>query len=150
MTIGPFKTGGAANIWSAILFDRLGLLQTARMTYSTGQTALFVVPSIIYWVHNNVQFLTLQYVDAATYQILGNLKIVTTGLLFWVWLRRKLSLLQWMALVLLMVGATTSQVTLSYMRALCMHDSHPTSWHQGHWQFSCAAGIWPTLCIIAG
>ena len=121
MTTGLFNIGSAANIRSAELSDRSGLLQTARMTYSTGQTALFVVPSIIYWVHNNVQFMTLQYVDAATYQILGNLKIVTTGLLFWVWLRRKLSLLQWMALVLLMVGATTSQVIFSYMQALCMH-----------------------------
>jgi len=33
-------------------------------------------------VHNNVQFMTLKYVDPATYQILGNLKIVTTGVLF--------------------------------------------------------------------
>lgn len=80
------------------------------MTKSKEQAALFVVPSIIYWLHNNVQFMTLKYVDAPTYQILGNLKIVTTGLLFWVWLRRKLTPLQWMALVLLMIGAATSQV----------------------------------------
>ncbi len=68
------------------------------------------MPSIIYWLHNNVQFLTLKYVDAPTYQILGNLKIVTTGLLFWLCLRRKLTPLQWMALLLLMMGAATSQV----------------------------------------
>ena len=48
--------------------------------------------------------------DPATYQILGNLKIVTTGLLLRVALQRKLSLLQWVALTLLMVGATTSQI----------------------------------------
>jgi hypothetical protein len=30
-------------------------------------------------VHNNVQFMTLKFVDPATYQILGNLKIVTTA-----------------------------------------------------------------------
>jgi hypothetical protein len=49
-------------------------------------------------------------VDPATYQIMGNLKIVTTGLLLWACLRRQLSLLQWLALALLMIGATTSQV----------------------------------------
>ena len=81
------------------------------MTKNKRQAALFVVPSLIYWLHNNVQFLTLQYVDAPTYQILGNLKIVTTGLLFYIWLRRKLTPLQWMALVLLMIGAATSQVS---------------------------------------
>lgn len=82
------------------------------MTQNKRQAALFVVPSVIYWLHNNVQFLTLQYVDAPTYQILGNLKIVTTGLLFYLWLRRRLTPLQWMALVLLMIGAATSQVVI--------------------------------------
>ena len=57
-----------------------------------------------------MQFLTLQYVDPATYQIMGNLKIVTTGLLFRLFLRRRLSPLQWIALTLLMIGAATSQV----------------------------------------
>ena len=57
-----------------------------------------------------MQFLTLKYVDPATYQILGNLKIVTTGVLFRLVLQRRLSMLQWIALALLMVGATTSQV----------------------------------------
>jgi len=80
------------------------------VTRSRKQAALFLVPSLIYWLHNNVQFLTLKYVDPSTYQILGNLKIVTTGVLFWVWLRRHLSPLQWMALLLLMIGAATSQV----------------------------------------
>ncbi len=55
------------------------------------------------------QFWTLRHVDAATYQILGNLKIVTTGLLLWACLRRPLSLLQALALLLLMIGATISQ-----------------------------------------
>ena len=70
----------------------------------------FLIPSIIYWLHNNVQFVTLKYLDPATYQVLGNLKIVTTGVLFWLLLRRSLSVLQWLALALLMTGAMTSQV----------------------------------------
>ena len=57
-----------------------------------------------------LQFYFLKYVNPATYQILGNLKIVSTGLLLRLCLGRRLSLLQWMALVLLTVGATTSQV----------------------------------------
>lgn len=48
--------------------------------------------------------------DPATYQILGNLKIVTTGLLLRLALRRYLSRLQWLALLLLMAGAATSQI----------------------------------------
>ena len=82
---------------------------------------LFLVPSVIYWLHNNVQFVTLRYVDPATYQIMGNLKIVTTGLLLWLCLRRQLSPLQWMALALLMIGATVSQVSLLLSCPACLH-----------------------------
>ncbi|XP_042420487.1 CMP-sialic acid transporter 1-like isoform X2 [Zingiber officinale] len=71
---------------------------------------LFPIPSIIYLIHNNVQFATLTYVDPSTYQIMGNLKIVTTGILFRFFLKRKLTTLQWMAIVLLTIGTTTSQV----------------------------------------
>lgn len=84
--------------------------ELARMTKTWRSVMLFPVPSLIYWVHNNVQFWTLRYVDPATYQILGNLKIVTTGVLFRVLLQRRLSTLQWIALALLMIGATTSQL----------------------------------------
>ena len=62
------------------------------------------------WPPLLAQFFFLKYVNPATYQILGNLKIVSTGVLLRLCLQRRLSLLQWMALTLLMVGATTSQV----------------------------------------
>ncbi|XP_034599746.1 CMP-sialic acid transporter 1 isoform X3 [Setaria viridis] len=81
-----------------------------RMTKEWRSVRLYLVPSVIYLIHNNVQFATLTYVDPSTYQIVGNLKIVTTGILFRLVLKRKLSNLQWMAIVLLAVGATTSQV----------------------------------------
>jgi UDP-sugar transporter A1/2/3 len=81
------------------------------MTVAWESVRLFPIPSVIYLIHNNVQFFTIQYVDAATYQILGNLKIVTTGFLFRVFLKRHLSRIQWLALVLLMCAATTSQIS---------------------------------------
>jgi len=87
--------------------DRLA----AQMTLDWRSVMLFPIPSIIYLFHNNVQFYTMAYVDAATYQILGNLKIVTTGFLFWIALKRYLSRIQWLALLLLMAGATVSQIS---------------------------------------
>ncbi|GMP43713.1 hypothetical protein CsSME_00012971 [Camellia sinensis var. sinensis] len=80
-----------------------------RMTTDWKSVRLYPIPSIIYVIHNNVQFATLTFVDPSTYQIMGNLKIVTTGILFRMFLKRKLSNLQWMAIVLLAVGTTTSQ-----------------------------------------
>ncbi|KAL2233817.1 CMP-sialic acid transporter 1 [Sesamum indicum] len=81
-----------------------------KMTTEWRSVRLFPIPSVIYLIHNNVQFATLTYVDTSTYQIMGNLKIVTTGILFRLFLKRKLSNLQWMAIVLLAIGTTTSQV----------------------------------------
>ncbi|MFQ6637092.1 hypothetical protein Gotur_013596 [Gossypium turneri] len=81
-----------------------------KMTTDWKSVRLFPIPSVIYLIHNNVQFATLMYVDTSTYQIMGNLKIVTTGILFRLFLKKKLSNLQWMAIVLLAVGTTTSQV----------------------------------------
>ncbi|XP_051150665.1 CMP-sialic acid transporter 1 isoform X2 [Andrographis paniculata] len=80
------------------------------MTTDWRSIRLYPIPSIIYLIHNNVQFATLTYVDTSTYQIMGNLKIVTTGIFFRLFLKRKLSNLQWIAIVLLAIGTTTSQV----------------------------------------
>ena len=106
-------------ISSAILRDQLRRKAPVQVTRSFKASLLFLVPSIVYWVHNNVQFVTLRYLDPATYQVLGNLKIVTTGVLFWALLRRPLTVLQWLALLLLMLGAATSQArALAVDRAL--------------------------------
>ncbi|KAG9157637.1 hypothetical protein Leryth_014153 [Lithospermum erythrorhizon] len=75
------------------------------MTTQWNSIGLYPIPSIIYLIHNNVQFATLTYVDTSTYQIMGNLKIVTTGILF---RRRDSNLCDGNAL--LAVGTTTSQV----------------------------------------
>ncbi|XP_020587652.1 CMP-sialic acid transporter 1 [Phalaenopsis equestris] len=95
---------------SFFLWREMQFQSPPRMTTEWKAVRLYVVPSIIYLVHNNVQFATLTYVDPSTYQIMGNLKIVTTGILFRVFLKRKLSNLHWLAIILLAVGTTTSQV----------------------------------------
>ncbi|KAF5744149.1 hypothetical protein HS088_TW08G00745 [Tripterygium wilfordii] len=93
-----------------LLWRECKVSSSTRMTTEWKSVRLYPIPSIIYLIHNNVQFATLTYVDTSTYQIMGNLKIVTTGILFRVFLKRKLSNLQWMAIVLLAFGTTTSQV----------------------------------------
>lgn len=95
---------------SFLLWRELQRIPPPKMTTEWRTIRLYPIPSIIYLIHNNVQFATLTYVDTSTYQIMGNLKIVTTGILFRLFLRRKLSNLQWIAIVLLAVGTTTSQV----------------------------------------
>ncbi|KAL3677099.1 hypothetical protein R1sor_027047 [Riccia sorocarpa] len=59
---------------------------------------------------------TLTYVDTSTYQYMGNLKIVTTAILFRAFLKKKLSRIQWIAIVLLTLGTTTSQFQVLFSR----------------------------------
>ncbi|XP_028794738.1 CMP-sialic acid transporter 1-like isoform X4 [Neltuma alba] len=94
---------------TGLLWKKFQKSSLPKMTTEWKTVALYPIPSIIYLIHNNVQFATLAYVDTSTYQIMGNLKILTTGILFRLFLGRKLSNLQWMAIVLLAVGTTTSQ-----------------------------------------
>ena len=52
----------------------------------------------------------LLYTDAPSYQILKNLNIVSTGILYRLF-RRKSSNLQWSALTLLALGCTVAQLS---------------------------------------
>nr|GMD61910.1 CMP-sialic acid transporter 1 [Ipomoea batatas] len=107
----PFLAEVFKLLVSSILLSReMKKSPPPKMTTEWKSIRLFPIPSIIYLIHNNIQFATLTYLDTSTYQIMGNLKIVTTGILFRLFLKRKLSNLQWMAIVLLAVGTTTSQV----------------------------------------
>ncbi|XP_059077125.1 CMP-sialic acid transporter 2 isoform X7 [Cryptomeria japonica] len=58
------------------------------------------------------------YVDAPSYQILKNLNIISTGVLYRIILRRKLTEIQWSAYILLCIGCTTAELTSSSDRVL--------------------------------
>lgn len=70
----------------------------------------FATPAFIYFVNNNMIFIILYYVDSVTYQILSSLKTVATGILFRLVLKRVLSEVQIIAILLLTCGAANSQV----------------------------------------
>jgi len=75
------------------------------------ETLPYSVPALIYFIQNNLVFIALSYVDPTTYQVLVNLKIFTTGVLFRIFMGKELSSMQWAALVLLMIGCATSQLS---------------------------------------
>jgi drug/metabolite transporter (DMT)-like permease len=69
------------------------------------------VPSLLYTVQNNLLYLALTNLDAATYQVCYQLKILTTALFSAVLLARKFSAQKWAALVVLTVGVAIVQLS---------------------------------------
>ncbi|EOD32202.1 hypothetical protein EMIHUDRAFT_202843 [Emiliania huxleyi CCMP1516] len=70
----------------------------------------YSLPGLIYFVNNNCLFFILQEVDPTTFQLLSQMKTLFTGLLFRLFLRRRLSAVQYLAL-----AASTAQPAVSQL-----------------------------------
>jgi len=100
----------------AVVFHQLGHSFSALRTeiYNNVWGAPFdmlklCVPSLLYTIQNNLLYLALSNLDAATYQILYQLKILTTALFSATMLGRKFSALKWASLVILTIGVVLVQ-----------------------------------------
>jgi UDP-sugar transporter A1/2/3 len=73
-------------------------------TFKTG------IPALLYTLQNNLLFIAISNLDAATFQVSYQMKIFTTAVLMVIILRRSLSVVQWFALFLLFMGISLVQV----------------------------------------
>nr|XP_054751930.1 UDP-galactose translocator-like [Lytechinus pictus] len=73
-------------------------------------TLKLAIPSVIYMIQNNLLFIAVSNLNAATFQVTYQLKILTTALFSLIMLKKTLSSLQWFALVLLFIGVAIVQM----------------------------------------
>lgn len=97
-----------------------------------------LVPAVLYTLQNNLQFVAASNLDAATFQVTYQCKILTTALFAVLLLRQSLSGLKWLSLLLLTIGVAFVQIP----------SSTSTNAHQG----SYALGILAVAiaCICSG
>ncbi len=69
------------------------------------------IPAFLYTVHNNLQFIAASNLEAATFQVTYQGKILTTALFSVILLRQKLSHMKWLALLYLTFGVAAVQVS---------------------------------------
>eukprot|EP00127_Corallochytrium_limacisporum_P000721 Clim_evm7s25 gene=Clim_evmTU7s25 len=75
------------------------------------ETAKMSVPSALYTLQNNLMFVAVNNLDAATYQVTYQLKVLTTALFSVVMLGKALSQYQWLSLVALALGVAMVQLS---------------------------------------
>uniref|UniRef100_A0A0N4Z347 UDP-N-acetylglucosamine transporter n=1 Tax=Parastrongyloides trichosuri TaxID=131310 RepID=A0A0N4Z347_PARTI len=68
------------------------------------------VPALLYVIQNNLLFLALSKLDAATYQVTYQLKILTTAFFSMTMLGKKLNASKWIALIILTMGVALVQL----------------------------------------
>ncbi|PFX27189.1 CMP-sialic acid transporter [Stylophora pistillata] len=71
---------------------------------------LYVVPSFMYCLYNNLAFVNLANYDPTTYFLLLQFRVVVTGVIFQILFSKKLSGLQWVSLLLLTSGCIVKQI----------------------------------------
>ncbi|KAG0473898.1 hypothetical protein HPP92_015755 [Vanilla planifolia] len=103
-----FSLAALFRIWSTE-----GVTENNRLSTSFDEVSVYPIPAALYLVKNLLQYYIFAYVDAPAYQILKNLNIISTGVLYRLILKRKPSEIQWAAFILLCAGCTTAQLNSS-------------------------------------
>ncbi|KAH8730738.1 nucleotide-sugar transporter-domain-containing protein [Phaeosphaeriaceae sp. PMI808] len=86
------------------------LCSTLAHAVLSNESWKLAIPAVLYTIQNTLQYVAVSNLDAATFQVTYQLKILTTAIFSVLMLGRSLSPRQWMSLLLLIVGVSIIQV----------------------------------------
>jgi UDP-galactose transporter len=110
------------------------------------------VPSGLYVVQNNLQYLGASHLPAAVFQVLVQMKIITTALFSVTMLSRKLSGMQWIAIVSLGLGIGVVQVSQNSGSSSAAKEEEESGEVSGFIASSSMVGVVAVLvsCLTSG
>ncbi|XP_071536088.1 UDP-N-acetylglucosamine transporter-like [Panulirus ornatus] len=100
-----FKDEGSIQHWFMALYTQIWQQKIS--------TLKVCVPSLVYLIQNNLLYYSASNIDAATYQVTNQMKILTTAIFAVLILHKRLRGTQWVSLALLTVGVCLVQISSS-------------------------------------
>lgn len=85
-------------------------MRTLIKSIFSNESWKLAIPALLYTIQNTLQYVAVSNLDAATFQVTYQLKILTTAIFSVLMLGRVLSMRKWFSLVLLIVGVSIIQV----------------------------------------
>lgn len=98
------------------------------IVYLMRNSGAMVVPALIYLAMNLLSFMSLQRIDAGTFTLFAQCKLLTTALCSVLFLGRSLPLRQWRALFLMVLGTVLISLSCSCESAQTSSSSHGEWW----------------------
>jgi solute carrier family 35 (UDP-sugar transporter), member A1/2/3 len=108
------KKGPDASLYQKFCPDSLQLFFQTIHNEMVAKPAEFIkcsVPSLLYTIQNNLLYYALSHLDAATFQVGYQMKILTTAVFSYFMLNKRLSREQWGSLVILTAGVSMAQLS---------------------------------------
>uniref|UniRef100_A0A6S9UKE5 Uncharacterized protein n=1 Tax=Chrysotila carterae TaxID=13221 RepID=A0A6S9UKE5_CHRCT len=96
LTLVLWNEGGFASLVRAVQGNRMLLVK-------------YALPALLYCVYNNLVYVNLEVFDPGTYNVLLQLRIVLTGLLYQLLFSKQLNRHQWRAIILISVGCVVKE-----------------------------------------
>lgn len=92
------------------IWSKDGITEDNKLSTTWEEVKVYPIPAVLYLIKNLLQYYIFIFMDAPSYQILKNLNIISTGVLYRLFLKRRLTPVQWAAYALLALGCTTAEL----------------------------------------